>query len=225
MPDIRRFPTVNPEKIGIYCKNLLLSEEISQRQITDLLSVFPNVENLAIWTNRTDLSHFQDSAEFLRLKLRRLSIFISDLADIRLGAASFQSLTHFELIRTRREPWDAWKPLTELPCLSHLLVNSVIPADVTGALLALCPRLACLIQLVSVYIVDKWSEEERALLCGSDPRLVSFSYTCGFHFIHDWHAGVRGGLDNWARGEAVCTARQSSLCFTFSAFVALKRFT
>ncbi|KJA18361.1 hypothetical protein HYPSUDRAFT_961922 [Hypholoma sublateritium FD-334 SS-4] len=210
VPDIERYPTLDLNKIGKFGRNLLFSEEISHFQVTSLLSIFPNVENLAIWTNRTDLAHFQGCVEFQRLPLRRLSVFVASLTNIRLVGAPFQSLTHLELIRTRKEPWDSWKPLTALPRLTHLLINSVIPEKIAGNLLQLCPHLFCLIQLVSVYVVDKWTEEKRAHLCsnGGDHRFVSLTYTSEFHFIRDWQEGLNGGLDSWARSDCICIARQ-----------------
>lgn len=214
VPDIERFPALDLDKIGKFGRNLLFSEEISHFQVTSLLSIFPNVENLAIWTNRTDLAHFQDCAEFQRLPLRRLSVFVASLTNISLVGAPFQSLTHLELIRTRKESWDSWKPLTALPRLTHILINSVIPDDIASNLLQLCPRLFCLIQLVSIYVVGKWSEEKRGQLCGSnggDHRFVSLTYTSEFHFIRDWQEGLNGGLDSWARSECICIARRSRI--------------
>ena len=213
VPDIERFPALEIEKIGKFGRNLLFSEEISHFQVTSLLSVFPNIENLAIWTNRTDLAHFQDCSEFQRLPLRRLSVFVANLTNISLAGAPFQSLTHLELVRSRKEPWDSWKPLTTLPRLTHLLINSVISEDISRNLLQLCPGLLCLIQLVSIYVVDKWSEEKRAQLCGgrNDHRFISLTYTSEFNFIHDWQEGVNGSMDTWARSECISRARRSEI--------------
>lgn len=126
-----------------------------------------------------------------------------------ISGRAFNRITHLELIRARKEPWEFWEPLTNLPRLTHLLLESVIPKDIAHKFLQRCPDLVCLIQLVYIFVVEHWSAEKQLELCrGPDHRLVSVSYHSASHFIQDWENGVRGGIDTWIIAERISVARQ-----------------
>ncbi|KAF9478358.1 hypothetical protein BDN70DRAFT_994267 [Pholiota conissans] len=209
IPDIRRFPAFKIENVAPLVKNLLISEELAPPQIKQFLSHFPNVQNLAVWTNRTDLANLQDCAEFQGLPLRRLSVFVMDLSRVDLSGRVFSRITHLELIRARKEPWEAWEPLASLPCLTHLLLESAVPRDIIHNFMGKCTQLVCLIQLVHAFIVGYWGEEKRLELCrGPDHRLVSLSYKSASDFMRDWENGAQGDVNVWIVAERIAAARQ-----------------
>ncbi|KAJ7058901.1 hypothetical protein C8F01DRAFT_1147473 [Mycena amicta] len=197
-----------PSNGPAHIKDLAVNAEsiVSLAETNQLLSVCPNITNLALWT----VNILPDLGTELQqpTKLTRLSINISLLDNADLGPAHFAPLlnvSHFE-VYGKAASLALLSIFRALPALTHLaFAGRIYTPEVFKAVLQACDDSLRLL----VFIFEDSSHFAVAPGAGDISMAVAEEEIADSRFcvvecldpIADWLLGAWGGRDFWCRGE------------------------
>jgi hypothetical protein len=142
----------------------------------------------------------------------RRMIMMVDTSNPRLDLTLpfFQNISHLLLEESNpmrngavSEDWPQLRNLTRLPALTHLALGECTPPRIITAILADSANLRALL----IYGYDKSMPAMDGL---HDPRLVLWLSKEQFfgRICDEWHLGIQGGADIWARADAFILRKQ-----------------
>ncbi|TFK63494.1 hypothetical protein BDN72DRAFT_902368 [Pluteus cervinus] len=194
------------ERHGHYTQHLLLEPDY----LCKYLYLFPNVRNLALWT---------DNAHLHLDSLKKLPLTHLSISPLYLKPPSFElfqvfsNLTHLDLVSVLsawtapRDHLATFKELLYLPKLTHLCVSPRF--SIHGIELFLdrkrCGKLRVVIVCAFIdgdtYLEDEipWGIEDQRVL----------NLKC--HSIRDWEVGARGGTDMWTFADDILASRSDEM--------------
>ncbi|TFK73863.1 hypothetical protein BDN72DRAFT_956198 [Pluteus cervinus] len=197
-PSPRIATTENIKKYGHHVHHF----QTSLSSMNSLLSVCPNISNLAIWAHASkDLLDV-----IIHLPITRLSIDIGNLLRVRSRAdlQTFLSrITHLDV--SSRVTWAEEKVLSQFLVLTHVAMYG----DIVGLEVGACLKYVKMLK--AIVLVSTGSEEdglEEVLTDREDPRIVGIRFGGTRTFRGDWKEGAYGGEDMWAFADDVMDKRQ-----------------
>ncbi|TFK67162.1 hypothetical protein BDN72DRAFT_843411 [Pluteus cervinus] len=208
---------------GHHTRHLILTGVIPI-SVTEMLSYFPNVVNLAIWA-RSWLQDFgvEPKNPLTSLRLKRLSIHLEDMKDINLESTTnhevkinenikrfLSNITHLDCSKAigQRE----LTALTYCTSLTHLCIFDTLPTQDLRWVFDVCNNLEVLIWLITRSIAGV---SHTSVVVVKDERLRATFKDCGLRpddldkialigcngYGDDWERGARGGVDMWALAD------------------------
>ena len=170
-----------------------------------MLSKFPNIENLAVWSPACLTPDFIKKMN--DLPLRMLSV---DKAAITEYCPAFKNLTHLETFALGGSTWDDdFKVILGLPKLTHLCFDHSLGVKdaVLLRLLEHCASLRVLILLTGTEggPAHRTSESD-------DPRCLILVDRMDTNGLKDeWERSANGFIGRWEVAELIIEARESNL--------------
>ncbi|KAJ6496078.1 hypothetical protein C8R45DRAFT_153526 [Mycena sanguinolenta] len=187
-----------PEFLQKHVHHLALST-IGRSDVTRVLSICTNVQDLALWTGKTDTELLSELRNLTNL--RHLSINLFDLFG---GHTKFQlpgpdellpfaHITHLDVFSSL--PARLWPFFGMLPCLTHLSFSDTYVPGLVQTALDTCAVLQ-LLAVVWTYQVHGESGADMSAI--SDPRFCEVWCNA---YAEDWEEGAHGRIDFWYRAE------------------------
>ncbi|KAJ7150511.1 hypothetical protein C8R43DRAFT_1006007 [Mycena crocata] len=200
---IRIIQSKSPEFLCQHVHHLALSNGITRSELTLMLSMCTNLEDLALWTGDTYPELLSEMQHLTHL--RRLSINLFDLfgGHTRFKLPSieelpFGNLTHLDIFSN--VPEEIWPVFGTLASLTHLSFSDYYIPELLAKALDSC---ALLQVLIVVWTQDTDFVPETPEI--TDPRFCMVSCP---NFEADWELGAWGGLDFWNRADQFVASKR-----------------
>jgi hypothetical protein len=181
--------------------------------LLEMMSTFPNIENLAIWS-------FIDSPEIFKklndLPLRKLSAYFHDISPDRYlikNSPAFKNLTHLEMIRLNCSTPGWHKALIGLPRLTHLAFDPTGALHVEDAVvLDLLKHCASLRVLIFSIFLGAGYVNSNGFVMSNDPRcLILLDPVTLTDLMEEWERSANGLIGGWELAEIIVDARNGNL--------------
>ncbi|TFK63433.1 hypothetical protein BDN72DRAFT_321735 [Pluteus cervinus] len=200
------------ERHGRHVRHLLVWGRL-EVDVPDLLSLCPNLEDIAIWTESLLSSVGSTNISALTaLRCTHLSINVASLID-RCGDTlpnpAFPFVTHLDITVGITKVGVAGKAMfSHFPALTHLAVVYTEDHHLLKHLVDAVPKLKVLVLIAgsSHSYLSSRSQKDQSLAVLVDQRIVNI--LCCPSFVEDWERGARGDVDMYKIAEDVIAERQ-----------------
>ncbi|TFK66893.1 hypothetical protein BDN72DRAFT_126805 [Pluteus cervinus] len=220
---------VDPEWLkrnGRHARNLLFCDD-SSLDVDLVLESCPNLINIAIWLDSSQI-HYPSFLEPLsQLRPRQLSIdlhslFAGPFEEKHARLSVFLHLTHLEIMSfSDSEDWSYMEGIQHLPKLTHLSLprdreSITVTASIVQNALTHCSRLAIIVLFSEASSSTKIGDDTGGVVVEAslpptiqdigDPRIVSLA--C-HGFLEELSVGSQGGRNMWTVAEEIVEKRTS----------------
>ena len=189
-----------------FVRHLISITNCAESDLLEIISTFPNLENLAIWDGRFVSSEILEKMS--DLPLRMLSLCMTDTS-LYEAIQTFANLTHLEIRDMDRSTSDLYKVLVELPKLTHLCFCTSAHVDDTVVLNLLehCASLRVL-----VFLLLTGAGFVNVTIALDNPRCVVLLDRMDMKdLLEEWKRSAHGLIGFWELAEIIVDARKGNL--------------
>jgi hypothetical protein len=201
---IHGWQNVQLTDVAPFTRHLLVFNSTYESHLIELLSIFRNVENFAIWFGPSIGPKILKMMNDLPLRMLSIVLGEMDLDETIEYCPTLKNLTHFEILNLKGSTWDDHKALVKFQRLTHLSIGIFKFDDVLN-LLEHCRSLRVLIGLgVTTDYRTIESHDPRFLVLKGDIDSEA-----------EWKRSTNGRIGFWELAEIIVEARHSEVLSLF----------